>query len=164
MRRFRSVRFYAAVSPVAGCAAEPAPVADPATQEQAIRAVDQQMLTGAQSKDAAAFAAVFAPDGQLLFPNSPAVTGRDAIQAQAARDFATPDFTVSWEASRYIIAESGDLAASIGTYQLSGTSPAGPFQDHGKYMTLWRKVDGQWLAAADMINTDVPLPAPDSAM
>lgn len=134
---------------------------DLAAEEQAIREVDRQLLIAAQARDAAAFAALFAPDGQLLFPNQPAAVGRDAIRESIEATLSAPGFSVTWEASKYIISESGDLAASIGTYDLVLTPPQGQVEDHGKYMTLWRKVDGEWLAAADMINTNMPPPVPD---
>lgn len=144
------------------CATDSRRAVDLAAEEQAIREVDRQLLTAAQSGDAADFAALFAPDGQLLFPNKPAAVGRDAIRQDAEENFAVPGFSVSWEPSRYIISEGGDLAASIGTYNLVLTPPQGRIEDRGKYMTLWRKVNGEWLVAADMINTDVPMPAPDA--
>ena len=93
----------------------------------------------------------------MLFPNMDAVVGREAIRAQAANDFGTPGFTVRWEADEYHVARSGDLAVSSGTYQLSFTTPDGPVQDRGKFVTVWRKVDGEWLVGADMINTSMPM-------
>lgn len=140
--------------------AESHPVVDLAAEEQAIREVDRQLFNAAQARDAAAFAALFVPDGQLLFPNQPAAVGCDAIRESVEETFSAPGFSVTWETTRYIISESGDLAATMGTYDLVVTPPQGRVEDHGKFMTLWRKVDREWLIAADMINTDTPLPAP----
>lgn len=160
-----TLRSVAAVTLVfvtgAGCAADSRPVVDLAAEEQAIREVDRQLLSAAQARDAAGFAALFAPDGQLLFPNQPAVVGRDAIRESSEQNFSAPGFSVTWEASKYIISESGSLAASIGTYHLVLTPPQGRVEDRGKFMTLWQKVDGEWLVAADMINTSMPLAAPE---
>lgn len=142
----------------AGCAAQSNPVVDAAAEAAAIEAVDQQLLAAARSHDAAAFAAVFAPDGLLLFPNRPIVRGQEAIQQAIAPDFAMPGFSVTWEQSDLMLAASGDLAVSNGTYHLTFSLPDGPVEDHGKYMTVWRKVDGEWRVAADMTNTDVPMP------
>lgn len=162
MSRLKAVAACILVVLAAGnCAPDPTPAVDLAAEEAAIRAVDRTFMEAAQAGDAAAFAAVFAPDGQLLFPNEPAVTGREAIRAHAEEMLALPGFSVTWEASRYIIAESGDVAASIGTYDLVMTLPDGPVEDHGKYLTLWQKVDGEWRVAADMTNTSLPLPSPD---
>lgn len=143
---------------ISGCAAQTSPAVDLALEEQAITDVDRRLLAAAQAGDAAAFAALFAPDGQLLFPNRPRVTGREAIQAASAEDFAVPGFRVEWQQSDVRIAQSGDLAVSTGSYQLTLTPPSGRIEDRGKYMTVWRKVDGEWRVAADMINTDLPMP------
>ena len=155
-RRAVSVFLFSAAA--AGCAAGSNPAIDLAAEETAIRAIDQQMLAAANARDAAAFSAVFAPDGALLFPNQPAAIGTEAIRAVVQRDFAVPDFAVTWTAEEYRLAASGDLATSRGTYYLSLSTPDGPFEDQGKFLTVWRKVDGAWRVAADMINSDVPLP------
>lgn len=143
---------------ISGCAAQTSPAVDLALEEQAISEADQRLLAAAQAGDAAAFAAIFAPDGEMLFPNRPRAIGQEAIQAAAAGDFAVPGFRVTWQQSNVMIAQSGDLAVSTGNYQLTLTPPSGRIDDRGKYMTVWRKVDGEWRVAADMINTDVPMP------
>ena len=36
-------------------------------------------------------------------------------------------------------------------------SPGGePLTDTGKYVVVWRKIDGKWKAAADIFNSDLP--------
>lgn len=143
---------------LAGCAADTNPVTDLAAEERAIRAVDRRMLAAAQGNDPSTFGAAFTEDGRMLFPNMDAVVGREAITAKATEDFAVPGFTLSWQPTHVEIARSGDLAVSSGTYELALTTPGGPVEDRGKYMTVWRKVDGEWKVAADMMNTSVPLP------
>jgi ketosteroid isomerase-like protein len=56
------------------------------------------------------------------------------------------------------IVSRGHLAVSIGSYHLRLSLAEGRIEDRGKYMTVWRKIDGQWRVAADMINTDAQLP------
>ena len=140
------------------CAAGSDPAVDADAEAAAIHEVDQQLLAAAQAGDAAAFAALFAPDGQLLFPNRPKAMGQQSIQEVVAADFAMPGFRVTWQQADVRVAQSGDLAVSIGSYHLTLSPPSGPVEDRGKYMTVWRKVDGEWRVAADMINTDAPLP------
>ena len=59
----------------------------------------------------------------------------------------------------------GDLAFVIGTAQLTLNDPKGnPVTDRGKYMTVWKKQsDGKWKAAADMANSNLPVPAPGAS-
>ena len=54
----------------------------------------------------------------------------------------------------------GDMAYDRGTYSMAVT-PAGaaPIEDHGKYLTIWRKqADGSWKVARAIFNSDLPLP------
>lgn len=154
----RSIAYVSILTASLGCAPQSNPAVDLAAEEAAIEAVDQRLLAAARSRDAETFAAAFAADGELLFPNRPKATGQDAIREMVAADFAIPGFDVSWEQSKLLIAQSGDLAVSTGSYDLTLSPPEGPIEDRGKYMTVWRKVDGEWRIAADMINTDLPMP------
>ena len=55
-----------------------------------------------------------------------------------------------------IVSTSGDLALDRGTYKLA-VAPKGTAQtDTGKYVVVWRKVGGEWKAAADIFNSDLP--------
>jgi uncharacterized protein (TIGR02246 family) len=156
------LRRRSALTPVlialCGCAAQTNTAAIRAADEAAILAADQRLLAAAGSHDAEAFAAEFAADGELLFPNRPKARGREAIRETVAADFALPGFNVSWEQSKLMVSQAGDLAVSIGSYHLRLSLAEGPIDDRGKYMTVWRKIDGQWRVAADMINTDAPHP------
>ena len=53
---------------------------------------------------------------------------------------------------------SGDLVIDIGTYNITMTLPQmgdQPWNDHGKYMTIWEmQEDGSLLAVAETWNTD----------
>jgi ketosteroid isomerase-like protein len=69
---------------------------------------------------------------------------------------ATPGFELTFAPEQIVVSSSGDMALDRGTYRLS-VAPDGTKQvDTGKYVVVWRKVDGQWKAAADIINSDLP--------
>jgi ketosteroid isomerase-like protein len=49
------------------------------------------------------------------------------------------------------------MALDLGTYNLA-LAPGGTTQtDTGKYVVVWRKVGGEWKAAADIFNSDLPM-------
>lgn len=55
--------------------------------------------------------------------------------------------------------DAGDLAAERGTYQASWTGPKGKkIEDRGNYVTVWKKVDGQWKVLSDINTSEVPGP------
>jgi ketosteroid isomerase-like protein len=95
----------------------------------------------------------------VLAPNAPTATGRPAIRELFAGYFALPDLRISWQPSDVRVAKSGEIAYTVGAYQMSFTDPAGKTAaDHGKYVRVWEKQgDGTWKVLLDIFNTDVPI-------
>ena len=56
------------------------------------------------------------------------------------------------------VASSGDLAYERGTYKFVTNGPKGHTEDVGKYVTVWKRIGGQWKVLADMNASDQPLP------
>jgi len=106
-----------------------------------------------QSGDAASVASLYAPDAVLLPPNSEPVVGRSGIEAFMAGLIGTG---LNGELEDIDIYANGDLGAKVGRFTLS--DPDGTLVDHGKYMEIWRNVDGKWLMIRDIYNSSVPLP------
>jgi ketosteroid isomerase-like protein len=101
-----------------------------------------------------------AADGTVMPPNMPALSGADAITAWIGQMFAMPGFNVSWTADNAVVASSGDIGYTTGTYQSSMDG----VPDNGKYVTIWKKeADGSWKMVVDIFNSDVPLPMPAPA-
>ncbi len=68
----------------------------------------------------------------------------------------TPGFDLTFVPEQIIVSSSGDMALDRGTYRLA-VAPNGTAQtDTGKYVVVWRKVGGEWKAAADIFNSDLP--------
>jgi uncharacterized protein (TIGR02246 family) len=104
--------------------------------------------------DAAGLAALYTENGQILPPNSDFVTGRQAIQAfwQGAMDMGIKSVKLETvEVEGY-----GDTAIEVGKYTLSGE--AGQVLDTGKYIVIFKQVDGQWKLHRDIFNSSMPAP------
>ncbi|CAN5898990.1 hypothetical protein BH20GEM1_BH20GEM1_16750 [soil metagenome] len=135
---------------------------DPAVDEAAVRetiaAKDQAWADAAVAGDAAAIAQQYTADAIVLPPASPRVTGTAAIQelftgwlAEAPISSATLDSDV------ITVAAAGDYAHAVGSYTMSGAAPDGSeWSDQGKYVALWKNVDGDWKIVADIWNSDNP--------
>lgn len=135
---------------------EAAAPADAAAEEQAIRAQVARWHDLIKAKDAAAIAQLYVEDGAFMPPNAPIAKGRAAIEQNWGGMIATPGFELAISPEQIVVASSGDLAMDRGTYRLT-VAPDGKEQvDTGKYVVVWRKVDGEWKAAADIINSDLP--------
>ena len=82
--------------------------------------------------------------------------GPEAIEQTWASMMRTPGFDLNISPEQIIISSSGDMALDRGTYQLTISAAGSPQTDTGKYVVVWRKVDGVWKAAADIFNSDGP--------
>lgn len=129
---------------------------DAGADEQAIRGQVDHWLQLIRAKDAAGIAALYAEDGAVMPPNAPIGKGRAAIRQTWASMMQTPGFDLNIIPEQIIVSSSGDMALDRGTYRLS-VAPNGAAQtDTGKYVVVWRKIGGEWKAAADIFNSDLP--------
>jgi uncharacterized protein (TIGR02246 family) len=132
----------------AGCSGEPE------TDIAGLAAMHDQWQAAFDARDAAAVAAIYAANGTLYAPNSRKITGRTAIQVY------WDDFLASGVGGQIDDTEvfaGVDVGYKIGTYMI--TDPAGAPADVGKYVEIWRHIDGKWQLLHDIYNSDMPLPA-----
>ena len=121
------------------------------TEEQAIRSISIRWLELANSQDAAGVAALFTDDGVVFTDNQEPVVGQTAIQDfRTQRQEKNPKLVFDWITDRVEIAASGDLAIEYGSWTNTGGGLSGTEEDHGKYVTVYRKVNGTWKVAADI--------------
>lgn len=132
-----------------------ATAADTGAEERALRGHVDHWLQLVKAKDAAAIADLYAPDGAVMPPNAPISKGRAAIETTWASMMRTPGFDLTFTPEQIVVSSSGDMALDRGTYRLT-IAPKGTAQtDTGKYVVVWRKIGGDWKAAADIFNSDL---------
>ena len=138
----------------------PSPPDTRVADERAIREADAAWSKVATAKDVEAYVGFLAEDALGLPPNAPMQRGKETIRKSVSEMMASPGFALSWQASKVEASRGGDLAYSVGTYELTMNDPKGkPVTDRGKYMTVWKKQpDGQWKVVTDMYNSDLPAP------
>lgn len=154
----QSVRILVLLMVLGACGACANPGVDTAMEQRAIRELEARWSQAAQARDVAAFVSFFAEDGIQLQPNRPPLIGRQAIE-EAVRQAMTPNVSLSFEPVEIVVSRSRDMAYDRGTYRLRAEAPAGTVEDHGSYLVVWKKVNGEWKAAVDIFNSDVPTPA-----
>ena len=123
-------------------------------EKTALMAVDREWSQ--TTKDLDKFVSYFAADATAYAPGMPAVTGTDALRKTMSDMMAAPGFALSWTATEAEVAASGDYGHTAGTYEMSMAGGT----EKGKYVTVWKKVDGAWKASEDIFNSDGPAPAP----
>jgi len=102
--------------------------------------------------------AAYAEDAVYLPPHHEAVHGRDAIweylKAPLSHGVSDLAFEVTY------IKQQGPVAWDVGTYHMTIPQNDGTEKkDHGKYLTVWRRVGEKWLIAADAWSSDLPASA-----
>ena len=90
--------------------------------------------------------------GQLFPPDAQIVDGRPAIETywKSALDGGVKGV----ELKTTEVFSLGEAAAETGTYTLSGKN--GDSLEEGKYVVVWKRVDGQWKLHRDCWNSNKP--------
>ena len=124
-----------------------------------IEAINTQWVKAFEQRDFQSMQALFTQDSLLLLPNEPAVEGLKAV-VEVWKNWAEfNNVEITWGANRIDISSSGDMAYDYGWYTFAFDSEDGPVEDKGKYIVVWKKTGGAWKVAADIFNTDLPLPS-----
>jgi len=118
-----------------------------------IASANENFMTAFSQSDTAALAALYTENGQVLPPNSKFVTGKEAIQTfwQALIDMGIKEVKLE-----IIEVEGhGNTAIEVSNFTLQGEG--GQVFDKGKYIVIWKKVDGQWKLHRDIFNSSMPV-------
>src|SRR5258708_7163142 len=126
------------------------------TNEQQIRQLDRDWVAKVAAKDLAGTVAFYAKEGVLMAPGAPPAQGTAAITEAWRGILGLPNGSLSFAPTRVAVAKSADLAYETGTYSLAFDGAKGRVQDEGKYVVVWKKEAGQWKAAADIFNSNLP--------
>ena len=121
-----------------------------------INEISAKWLAAFAQRDFAVIEALYASDGLLLPSNSPPIEGPKAIAAVWKSWGELPNVKIVFGANRIEAAPSGDMAYDYGWYTFAFDTDNGRFEDKGKYIIVWKKVDGAWKVAADIFNTNLP--------
>ncbi|HXD73252.1 MAG TPA: SgcJ/EcaC family oxidoreductase [Vicinamibacterales bacterium] len=157
--RRRSLRFamvftvlFAAFVGVAVTSRQAQPLAL-SRDEQAIRNFAATWQKALLDRDAAGQAAMFASDGVEYHDGQEPLVGPAAVLAweqNAASHH--PKAKITTTTDRIVIASSGDLAVQSGEGRITGLGANGEDTSvrRQRFVTVWRKVDGNWKVAHDI--------------
>ena len=150
--------FAAMLVLAAGCSQQP-PGLSAEAESKAVRALSAEWLAADQARDVEKAVSFYADDAVELASNTPLVEGKEAIRGWYRTWLPEPNNSIRFATVSVEVSASGDMAWERGTYQFTVKTPKGDDVDTGKYLTVWKKVAGAWKVAADMANSDRPVPS-----
>ena len=126
------------------------------TLKDEIQAVENQLSQAIAARDFDRLATLYTDNACLMPDGVPTCSGREALlgffggvcdSGIVATRFTTLD-----------VEADGALAVETGRYELYAAHPSGDRQrvDAGRYLVVWRKVDGNWRIHRDMFNHAEP--------
>ncbi len=139
-----------------GCAGTPG--VDTDAEVSQIRDLHSEWLTAFAEKDIEGAMVFFAPEAVLMPAHAPAVVGKEAIQEWFESWLPNPAISSVFSPDEIEVADSGDLAYDRGTFRFTMDTPDGLVRDSGKYVIVWKKIHGKWMAILDISNSDMATP------
>ena len=70
------------------------------------------------------------------------------------------NFIIAGTTSHLEVSSADDLAYEYGINRMVLAGPDGDLLDVGKYLAVWKKIDGEWYVAALSFTSDAPAPVP----
>ena len=118
-----------------------------------IQAAQDRLADAVAARDPQRAAALYTADARLIPQGAPACNDPAAIAAFFAGAFANGISSARFSTDEV---EGDDAQATeIGRYELYAVPPGGErvLAAEGRYLVVWRKVDGAWRMHRDMFNT-----------
>ena len=120
---------------------------------EAITAANRKFEEAHLKGDAAAIAAQYTEDGQLLWEDREIIQGRAAIEAEWRKDMGGPGRKATLTTLE--IEEHGEWAFETSKFLV--TAADGSTVYDGKYICIWKRVNGEWKIHRDIGNKNAPL-------
>lgn len=133
-----------------------------ALDEKAIRDTEAAWVKAFATKEPEKAAAFYADDAASMLPDTPLMTGRQAIIAGMKPELGDPNFSLVFAPTKIEIAKSGDIAYSQGAFEYTTTDPKTKKRvgQVGNYVEVYKKqADGTWKVEEDIATEETPLKA-----
>jgi ketosteroid isomerase-like protein len=111
-------------------------------------AVDRALIAAEASRDIDTAMNYLAAEVILQPPDMPMVVGREAVRKFYTAWFSVPYISIEVHSQKVNVASSGDLAYLVGESSFIFDGPQGELQVPGKYLGVWKKVEGEWKLSA----------------
>jgi ketosteroid isomerase-like protein len=107
-------------------------------------------------KDLDTIVDMYADDATYMPPGRPPLSGKAAVRENWAGYLQRDGFEAVYTPTIQV-SEAGDMAYDIGHYEIRMKKEGQPVTSVGKYVVVWKFIDGQWKAAVDIDNDNGPV-------
>ena len=118
---------------------------------EAIEAVNQLFQEYVAAGNADGLAMLYTEDGMSMQPNTNPYVGHEAISEAHAALFATGVGVIRLTTDELQVF--GDTAHEVGRFVTETAD--GDHVDHGKYVAIWKRIDGEWKLHRDIFNSNM---------
>lgn len=102
-------------------------------------------------KDLDTIVDMYADDAMYMPPGRPPLSGKAAVRENWAGYLQRDSFEAVYTPTIQV-SEAGDMGYDIGHYEISMKKEGKPVTFVGKYVVVWKFINGQWKAAVDIDN------------
>jgi len=116
-------------------------------EKDILRNLEDQWTEGFMTKDADKILDLYSPDAVSMSSEKPTLTGIQEIRKHIESmlsDSALIFNTYKYSIDVMEISASGDLAYVRGHDEVTMKTKDGTIQDKGRYIDIWKKIDGKW--------------------
>ena len=131
---------------------ETKPVFDLANAKKEIEAANQNVTDLLAKGDSVAFANCYAVDAKFMDANAPSIEGRAKIQTAWAKFINVGATKI--KLTTLEVWGNENIITEEGLYDFK--TKDGAAIGNGKYIVLWKKVDGKWEIFRDLSNSNLP--------
>ena len=142
---------------LSGCTSTPK--VDIQAETDAIRSLEDQWAVALQEKDANKILNFYATEAVSMSPNKPILVTLDAIKNGIESMLTDTTFifkTYKGTVDAIEVSATGDLAYARGHDEITIKTKDGIVKDEGKWVDIWKKLDGQWKVVISIANSNKP--------
>ncbi len=147
-----------AAGTIAGCGA---PQVDVAAEMEAVQVRSEGVVAAEAAFDVQKALAFWAEDAISQGAGAPQVQGKEAIGDLYRQYFESGMLKEFSGTTSYLeVSAAGDLAYEYGVNRFVLAGPEGDLLDMGKYLVVWKKIEGEWFISALAFTSDAAEPVP----
>jgi ketosteroid isomerase-like protein len=150
--------FFCACIALIGCNTEPK--VDIQAEKDAIQNNEDQWTVALQTSDVEKIVSYYATEAVSMRSNQPIYIGLNAIRNATESMFADTTLlfnTYTGKVDAIEVSVAGDMAYSYGHDEIMVKTKDGLVKDEGKWVDVWKKLDGQWKVIVSCGNSNKSL-------